>query len=298
MGFFSGIAKAVSTVWNGIVGALAPKPAPPPSSAPAPAPKPAAAPIASASPPAGAGSHVVQSAQTSFSSAPPGQCVQGCPAAAPDYLKPAKGQLTFNSEGNDDPSSPYYTRRPHLPPSPSGVTVGRGLDLSTTMLSNAELKKALKDGGLPDDEVNLLLGAHKLNRDESEAYFAEHEEALKKIELTQKQQHDLFNTTYAKYEADTKRLYDNKTSGRLTEKYGSAKKWDELDPKIQDVLVDMRYRGDFGYDNLVGSGMGQGVVDNKPSDMLSGLENSDYWSTNTNLDENRRNLRADYVRGL
>lgn len=42
---------------------------------------------------------------------------------------PSQGRLTFETEGNDDATSPYYTRRLHWPEGASGVTIGRGPDL-------------------------------------------------------------------------------------------------------------------------------------------------------------------------
>lgn len=297
MSVFGGLGQGIAAAWDRAGDTLeswfSPHPAPPATPSPAPAaPRPASPPPQPAGPPAAA----LKAAEKSFPDTKPNACTS-CPAQV-DYLKPPKGQLTFDAEGNDNPNSPYYSRKPHLPPSPSGVTVGRGLDLSTTKLSKSELKTALKDGGMADDQIDLLAGAHGLNRVDSAAYFEKHSAELKKIELTQKQQYDLFNTTYAKYEADTERLYTDKTSVRLAEKYGSTTAWEDLDASTRDVLVDMRYRGDFGYDRIVDSGMAPGVTENDPAKLLPGLDNTTYWTDNTNIDANRRTLRADYIRNL
>ena len=44
-------------------------------------------------------------------------------------LQVNRGQVTFDSEGNDYPNSRYFSRKPHVPSSNSGVTLGRGYDL-------------------------------------------------------------------------------------------------------------------------------------------------------------------------
>ena len=40
-----------------------------------------------------------------------------------------KGQVTFDSEGNDNPNSRYFSRKLHVPSSASGLTLGRGYDM-------------------------------------------------------------------------------------------------------------------------------------------------------------------------
>lgn len=47
-----------------------------------------------------------------------------------DALHVSRGQVTFNSEGNDNKNSRYFSRKAHVPSSSSGITLGRGYDLS------------------------------------------------------------------------------------------------------------------------------------------------------------------------
>ena len=44
-------------------------------------------------------------------------------------MKVENGQLTFDAEGNDNPDSPYFSRRLHVPSRWSGITLGRGYDI-------------------------------------------------------------------------------------------------------------------------------------------------------------------------
>ena len=55
------------------------------------------------------------------------------------------------------------------------------------------------------------------------------------FELTREQQKKLFEITYAREEAETK---------RLVKKYFDIE-WTTLNPKIQQILVDLKFRGDF-----------------------------------------------------
>ena len=55
------------------------------------------------------------------------------------------------------------------------------------------------------------------------------------FELTREQQKKLFEITYAREEAETK---------RLVKKYFNIE-WEKLHPKIQQILVDLKFRGDF-----------------------------------------------------
>ena len=55
------------------------------------------------------------------------------------------------------------------------------------------------------------------------------------FELTREQQKKLFEITYAREEAETK---------RLVKKYFDVE-WATLQSKIQQILVDLKFRGDF-----------------------------------------------------
>jgi hypothetical protein len=64
-----------------------------------------------------------------------------------DPLRVSRGQITFDAEGNDDPSSPYYSRKPHVPSSRSGITIGRGYDLK--LRSKSQVDTDLVGVGIP-----------------------------------------------------------------------------------------------------------------------------------------------------
>lgn len=66
-------------------------------------------------------------------------------------------------------------------------------------------------------------------------------QALRAIELTREQQYLLFQQTYIEEHAEARRLYVNHIQG------GGGPNWKNLDIAIRDVLVDMKFRGDFRY---------------------------------------------------
>ena len=150
------------------------------------------------------------------------------------------GGLTFEAEGNDIAGNLYYSRVPHLPPSPSGVTVGRGYDLGQH--TAAQIRNILLRTGFPaGNDFNLLVGAAGLRGTAAANYNNANGQALRAIELTREQQYLLFQQTYIEEHAEARRLYVNHIQG------GGGPNWENLDIAIRDVLVDMKFRGDFRY---------------------------------------------------
>ena len=62
------------------------------------------------------------------------------------YLQVDRGQVTFDSEGNDNPNSIYFSRKPHVPSSASGITIGRGYDLK--LRKQSEVYNDLTNSGM------------------------------------------------------------------------------------------------------------------------------------------------------
>ena len=76
------------------------------------------------------------------------------------YLKVRKGQVTFDSEGNDNKKSKYYSRKPHVPGRWSGVTIGRGYDLGQK--SKKQIIKDLTGAGVSKELATKLAEGAKL----------------------------------------------------------------------------------------------------------------------------------------
>ena len=118
----------------------------------------------------------------------------------PKWLIDPKGQLTFDSEGDDLDTSIYFSRQPHVPNNNgvviglSGVTFGRGLDIG-------QQSESIVRGFLTEMEINArplfpkmtecLIGAVGVIRGAALTYCNNIDQHVPKNEqrLTRKQQH-------------------------------------------------------------------------------------------------------------
>jgi len=170
------------------------------------------------------------------------------PAAdSTEFLDVPWGGLIFANEGNDDASTRYFTRHPHLPPAgASGITIGRGYDLGQH--GAAEIRTLLTRIGLKKSEVDLLAGAAGLQLVNGAGgsvtpYYNAHRAEIDAITLTREQQYLIYLETYKTIEAEAERRYNTFVIG--SQGNGSGTAWNNLDSKIRDVIVDLNYRGDF-----------------------------------------------------
>ncbi len=152
-----------------------------------------------------------------------------------DFTVP-EGQLTFDAEGLET-KGPYFSREAHWPGGASGVTIGRGYDMkhrsAETIISD------LTAAGVPQADAEILAqGAGLTGQDAAD--FIKKEE-VKAIEITPAAQKALFSTVYDHYESEVVRISSKPDA---VAKYGSVD-WDNLDPAIKDVAVDLIYRGDY-----------------------------------------------------
>ncbi len=150
---------------------------------------------------------------------------------------PTKGLLTFNAEGDNEPSSRYYSRRAHYPGGASGVTIGRGYDMlkRTAKSVVADLVAA----GVPQAEADSLSGGVGLSGKNAAAFVAR--EDIRAIEISEEAQKALFETVYAAYQSEARRLC---TKDDVTKKYGACD-WDKMDEGLRELITDLHYRGDY-----------------------------------------------------
>lgn len=144
-------------------------------------------------------------------------------------------QLTFDAEGRE--GGTYHSRTPHVPSSNSGLTIGRGYDLKQRNVLGVETD--LMVAGLTREQALVYAAAVGLQGDAAKVYIAENKDKLG--EITPQQQKRLFEVTYAQIEADVKRIC---SKADVVEAYG-ATDWGSLNTKIKDVLIDLRFRGDY-----------------------------------------------------
>lgn len=160
------------------------------------------------------------------------------------WLTVPKGQLTFDAEGNDNKDSPYFSRHIHWPGGVSGVTIGRGYDLGqqndpSSDFDSIELSQPLN---------NWLVESKGLSGQDAKNRYKSADNSIRSYEITRKQQYNLFVITYNRLEADVKRICQKVDTIRMYHPNPNAtpeQAWNDIPEKIKEVLVDLRYRGDY-----------------------------------------------------
>lgn len=203
------------------------------------------------------------------------------PEALGENFQVDRGQLTFDAEGTE--GGRFHTREPHIPGvGASGLTIGRGYDIGQHSASQATT--ALTNAGLSTEQADAYAGAAGKTRGGAQQWLNNNGAELD--EITPEQQKALFETTYQEMQDDVQRISDKPG---VVSRYGELD-LDEVDPAIRDILVDLRYRGDYTPNSRGGV---QGLA---ASDDLEGLAaqmaDRDAWS---NVPNDRFERRRDYL---
>jgi len=160
------------------------------------------------------------------------------------WLKVPQGQLTFDAEGNDQDSSPWFSRKIHWPGGVSGVTIGRGYDLGQQTTASSDLSTV----GITGPLATWLTGSEGLSASNARARFNSASEEILTSYITRKQQYDLFSLVYKRLEDDVKRISQKPETLRAYHpipQITPEQAWSDIPEKINEVLVDLRYRGDY-----------------------------------------------------
>jgi hypothetical protein len=102
-----------------------------------------------------------------------------------------------------------------------------------------EIAADLMAAGVADDQAALLSQAAGRSGEEAKQFIDSHQLAV--FEISIDVQEALFKLTYGTMVKDVRRLCDKPD---CVAAYGSVD-WPALDPVIKDILVDLRYRGDY-----------------------------------------------------
>jgi hypothetical protein len=202
-----------------------------------------------------------------------------------DWFSVPRGQLTFDAEGMEKPGSPWHSRVPHVPGRWSGVTIGRGYDMSQR--SREGISTDLLQAEVPASIANRLAGCSGYKGQRAKDYLDE--QNLHDLSITSEQQFHLFLDTYAELAGDVLRIC---TKADVVAKYG-ATDWDNLDPILRDIVIDLRYRGDYtpASRNLVQPIL----VANSRRRMESLMANEEYWRDRFNVPRDRFERRRKYI---
>jgi uncharacterized protein (TIGR02594 family) len=157
--------------------------------------------------------------------------------AKKDPLKVDAGQITFDVEGNDNPKSQFFSRVVHWPGGVSGVTLGRGYDFGQR--KSKAVAAHLDAAGISGAQKSRLLGAVGLTGQNAADWVTNNKKEVG--EITREQQKILFDVVYAEHAEDVKRISNDDSA---IEAYGTVD-FKNLHPAIMDMLVDLRYRGDY-----------------------------------------------------
>lgn len=212
---------------------------------------------------------------------------QSLPALPENFesaFKVPRGQLTFDAEGLEE-RGPYFSRTPHHPTMTSGVTIGRGYDMKER--STQEVVTDLTAAGVPQADAELLAQGATLTGQAARDFINRPDVAA--IEISQSAQKNLFNTVYAEYQQYVR---DISNDPERIEVYGRVD-WENLNPAILDVAVDMRYRGD--YSPLTRKDVQPLIVNNDLQGMYDLFSNEDKMINEWNVPRDRFERRRDFL---
>lgn len=213
-----------------------------------------------------------------------GQKAADITAAKEDPLKVSEGQLTFDVEGNDVSKSAYFSRVCHWPGGVSGVTLGRGYDFGQRG-KDATIAH-LDAAGISGAQKTTLLGAVGLKGKAAGDWVKANK--AKVGEITHEQQKALFEVVYTEHADDVKRLSNKKD---VEDKYGEVD-FAKLHPAIMDMLVDLRYRGD--YHSRSRAWIQPMAVKNDLKGMAAAMAD-EKWKSDYGVPEDRFRRRKDYM---
>ncbi|WP_407833895.1 hypothetical protein [Vibrio rotiferianus] len=148
---------------------------------------------------------------------------------------PKEGALTWNSEGNE--GGRFHSRKLHVPSENSGLTLGRGYDLKLKSITT--IRRDLAFSGIKQERITVLLKAKGLKGAQARSFIIDND--LLDFELTTDAQIKLFKISYNHEKSEVIRICKKLD---VVNRYGVTD-WDNLDEKIKEVLVDLKFRGDY-----------------------------------------------------
>ncbi len=188
-----------------------------------------------------------------------------------DPFTVGNGQLTFDAEGQE--GGRYHTRTAHWPGGASGVTIGRGYDLGQR--GRKEILAHMEQAGIAAGDAAKFARAAGLKGARAKAFLRANKDLP---EITPAQQKVLFDIVYGELAADVERISGNyaKSAGRRS---GNPEDfevdWDNLDPVLRDLVVDLRYRGD--YTPATRKKVQPLLIDNDVEGMKKLMADRDFW---------------------
>lgn len=150
-------------------------------------------------------------------------------------ITPSIGLVTWAAEGEE--GGRFHSRKFCVPSNSSGLTIGRGYDMKERRPSR--IIHDLTDAEVTLEKAKIISRAAGLHGDDARAFIIAND--LRDFEISKVGQKRLFVRTYLQLKADVERICRKAT---VVAKYGKCN-WQTLNPAIVDILVDLRFRGDF-----------------------------------------------------
>ena len=196
-----------------------------------------------------------------------------------------RGQLTFDAEGNDNPVSRFFSRIPRVPTTSSGITLGRGYDLSER--KQKDVDKHLKDVGINKKTAEKISNGVKLKGKKATDFLKKNR--MQRWTLTHKQQKKLFYIAYHEMAADAKCIATDK---EVEKKYGKTD-WNKLNNAIKAVVIDLRFRGEYTAGTRIK--IQSSIVANDLKSCTKLIGDEKYWVRENNVPKDRFQRRKDFL---
>ena len=200
----------------------------------------------------------------------------------PDTLKPSRGLVTFESEGVEQPGSPFHSRVFHVPTASSGLTIGRGYDMKEK--DRAKIVADLTAASVAPADAKKISAAAGLSGSAARNFVAAN--GLSNFSISPETQVKLFEISYADEEAVVKRIC---AKSDCVAKYGKVD-WDKLHPAIRDIIVDLKFRGDYTGDTR--SFLQKLIVNNDLAGLKKVMAEKGRWP---GVPSDRFNRRRDFL---
>ena len=154
-------------------------------------------------------------------------------------IKPTEGVVTFDAEGAE--GGFYHSRILHVPSETSGLTLGRGFDMKLKI--GTKISADLLKAGV-DAKIALRLGKASGKQGAAARQFIIDNDLLD-FQITPLVQKGLFAISYAE---ESDQVYRICTRKDVVDKYGECN-WDKMNQKIKEILIDLKFRGDYTSDS-------------------------------------------------
>jgi len=193
---------------------------------------------------------------------------------------PTYGVVTWGAEGAE--GGRYHSRKLHIPSSVSGLTIGRGYDMKTKSVST--ISKDLTTAGVDVKSVAIIKSAAGLFGENASQFVIDKD--LLDFQVTADAQKKLFKISYDLESGEVKRISGKRD---VVLAYGNTD-WDKLNSNIKDIVVDLKFRGD--YTGSARKFIQKSIADNDLTAFKKVLKDKTNWS---NVPQDRFDRRVAFL---